>query len=263
MPSISLFKRAKAKVGALVREARLTDRRRAEVVESQRAAFEKSGLSLDAATSKSRSVFESLGLHREDTSMHYEVFSAISVADQVNRVLEIGTSSGNFARFLAALLPDASIHTWDLPPQSFAASDVDSYQSIQDGYGDQTMKSRAKLDGLANVRQVRRDSTQLAFESETYDLIWVDGDHTFPVVAFDVINALRLARQGGWICVDDVRPSDTGRGNLGSQETYNTVKHLEQTGLVSLHLVMKRLDSASMLLQPELRKYIAIMRRLA
>lgn len=262
MINIELLKQAKAKIGSVIREARLTQRRRTRVIESQRTIFTASGLNFDTAANKCASIFKGLGLQRDDTSMHYEVFAAISDTTRVTRLLEIGTSSGNFTQFLATLLPHANIHTWDLPPAEFTNSRVDAYRSIQVGYGDQTAKSESRLDGLKNVVQVRKDSTHLAFESESYDVVWVDGDHKFPVVAFDVINALRLTSRGGWICVDDVRPSDSNRGDLGSQETYYSVKHLEQIGLVSLHLVMKRLDSASMLLGPDARKYIAIMRRL-
>jgi len=230
-------------------------------MKSQHDAFKNAGLSLEFAIRQTAETLEQSGMIRIDTSMHYEVFAAISCVHNVRRLLEIGTSDGDFATFLAHLFSHASIQTWDLPPSSFSDVDVDMYHNIQTGYGDQTLVSRAKLDVLGNVEQVRKDSTHLTFVSDLFDVIWVDGDHTFPVVAFDIINALRLVRPQGWVCVDDVRLRDTGRV-LGSQETYKTIKHLEQIGLVSLQLVMKRLDPASMILAPESRKYVAVMRRL-
>jgi len=258
----SLVHRIKAKGGAMIREARLSDTKRVEVMEAQRAAFSRLGISFDSAVSKTESTFCDVGEQRTDTSMHYEVFSGISQIWSATRILEIGTATGQFTSFLAALFPQAFIHTWDLPSESFRDSSVDSYKRIQTGYGDQTSQSRSRLDGLKNVVQVRQDSTRLTFESELFDIVWVDGDHTFPVVAFDLINALRLVPVNGWICVDDIRPRDTGRGILGSQETYKTVKHLESIGLVSLTLIMKRLDAANMLLDSDLRKYVAVLRRL-
>jgi predicted O-methyltransferase YrrM len=266
MSRVGLFKRIKDKGESLWRETRLSDARRTEVMKSQKDTFERAGLSLDSAIQQTAETLELSNIRRTDTSMHYEIFAAISRVHDVKRILEIGTSSGVFTMFLAQLFTQASIQTWDLPPEGFASVGVDagveSYRSIRIAYGDQTEKSRANLNSLRNVEQIRQDSTRLTFDSELFDLIWVDGDHTFPVVAFDIINALRLVRPQGWICVDDVRPRDTSRGTLGSQETFRTVKHLEQIGLVSLHLLMKRLDSASMLLEPESRKYVAVMRRL-
>jgi len=261
MKTKSLIHRAKAKGESMIREVRLSDARRAEVMEMQRAAFSQLGLELDTAISKTVSIFSIIGEQRTDISMHYEVFSSISQTLSVTRILEIGTATGEFTNFLSMLFPQAIITTWDLPSESFSDSTVESYKNIQTGYGDQTSQSRRRLDGVANVVQVRQDSTRLTFESAMFDIIWVDGDHTFPVVAFDIINALRLVPVGGWICVDDIQPSDSGRGVLGSQETYKTVKHLESIGLVSLTLIMKRLDTASMLLNPESRKYVAVLRR--
>ena len=262
MNRASLLRQVKAKLEAVIQDLRLSESRKIDVLTSHREAFEKAGLSYDLATSVMTSIFERLQEPRTDISMHYEVFAGISQVQEVKRVLEIGTSTGGFTRFLAELFPRAQIETWDLPSESFTSPTTGSYKNIQIGYGDQTKRSRETLSDVPNVVQVRKDSTLLAFEPNEFDVIWVDGDHTFPVAAFDIINALRLTTRGGWICVDDIRLRDTGRGVLGSQETYYSVKHLEGAGLVSLHLVMKRLDHASMLLEPDSRKYIAVMRRL-
>lgn len=194
--------------------------------------------------------------------MHYEIFMAIGQIREFRRILEIGTSLGHFTSFLANLFPASEIHTWDLPSESFSDTAVDSYLAIRDGYGDQTLLSQARLDNLPNVVLVRRDSTQLIYETRLFDAIWVDGDHTFPVIAFDVINALRLVPVGGFICVDDIRQSDGKGSSLGLQETYKTVKHLANTGLVSLSLVRKRINVSNMSTKPIDAKYIAIMQRL-
>jgi predicted O-methyltransferase YrrM len=242
----NLYRRAKSKLSKILSDFRLTEGRRESTLRAQEKAFENAGLTLNSATIETASLFANFQIRRTDDSVHYE----------------IGTSGGHFTLFLAKLFPAAEIHTWDLPSESFSETTIDNYLAIQDGYGDQTIQSQSRLDGLTNVVQVRRDSTQLIYESKLFDAIWVDGDHTFPVVAFDVINALRLVPVGGWICVDDIRQSDRKGSPLGLQETYKTVKHLASTGLVSLSLVRKRMNVSSMLTKPEDAKYIAIMRRL-
>ena len=258
----NLYRRAKSKLGKILSDFRLTEGRRESTLRAQEKAFEDAGLTLNSATIETASLFANFQIRRTDDSVHYEIFSGIGQIHKVRNVLEIGTSGGHFTLFLAKLFPAAEIHTWDLPSESFSETTIDNYLAIQDGYGDQTIQSQSRLDGLTNVVQVRRDSTQLIYESKLFDAIWVDGDHTFPVVAFDVINALRLVPVGGWICVDDIRQSDRKGSPLGLQETYKTVKHLASTGLVSLSLVRKRMNVSSMLTKPEDAKYIAIMRRL-
>ena len=259
---VRFCRRARAKLDSEINKFRLTKSIRLEIVQAQRTAFENAGLMFDSAISETTSLFRTLQVQRFDDSMHYEIFVAIGQIHEVRSILEIGTSSGHFTTFLANLFSASEIHTWDLPSESFSTTAVDSYLAIRDGYGDQTIQSQARLDKLPNVVQVRRDSTQLIYESRLFDAIWVDGDHTFPVVAFDVMNALRLVPPGGWICVDDIRLSDRKGSLLGLQETYKTVKHLASTGLVSLSLVRKRINVSSMLTKPKDAKYIAIMRRL-
>ena len=262
MISPSMIRRVKARVEVVIQDLRLSDSRIANVLTAQKTAFAAAGLSLDEATTSVINTFARLKESRIDSSMHYEVFAGISRVHEPKRILEIGTSTGRFTRFLAELFPRAQIVTWDLPSASFASPSTASYRNIQIGYGDQTAQSQLRLNDIENVLQVRKDSTYLTFETGHFDVAWIDGDHTFPVVAFDIINMIRMVPKGGWICVDDIRPQNTGRGILGSQETYRTVKHLEGAGLISLHLVMKRLDNASMLLKPASPKYVAIMRRL-
>lgn len=235
-------RRAKSKLNKKLNDFRLTEGRRESTLRAQETAFKSTGLSLDSSIIEKASFFRNLQIRRTDDSMHYEIFLGIGQIHKVRNVLEIGTSGGHFTLFLAKLFPAAEIHTWDLPSESFSETTIDNYLAIQVGYGDQTIQSQTRLDALVNVVQVRRDSTHLVHESRIFDAIWVDGDHAFPVVAFDVINALRLVPVGGWICVDDIRQSDRKGSSLGLQETYTTVKHLASTGLVSLSLVRKRIN---------------------
>jgi len=227
------------------------------VLESQ---FSRLGLDFPKAQQQTTALLAKNGLHRSDDSLHYELFSAISSVFSPKRVLEIGTFRGEFTAFLGALFPEAYVETWDLPRSS--DPQMREYcAEFEKHYHDQSSTRIINLKDATNIHQIFLDSTHLVKSADEFDLVWVDGDHSFHVVAFDIINALRLVRPQGGVCVDDVRLRDTGRV-LGSQETYKTIKHLEQIGLVSLQLVMKRLDPASMILAPESRKYVAVMRRL-
>lgn len=260
---MKLLKRLASKLRHIVAELRLTQSKRNQVLLNHRQAFKDLGICFDAASSRVHAVFNSLGVERRDTSMHYELFAGFSETQDVGNILEIGTAGGYFTHYLAALFPDATIETWDLPASTLTNSTVEAYNRISEGYGLQPESSRQFLDSLKNVVQIQQDSTRLAFKSGSFDLVWVDGDHTFPVVAFDVINALRMTKPSGRICIDDIRLRESRRAILGSQETFKTVRHLEGSGLVSLQLVMKRIDTSSMLKDPGSRKYIAVIQLIA
>ncbi len=64
---------------------------------------------------------------------------------------------------------------------------------------------RNKLIELSkNVNFIGKNSLYLTFETDLYDLIWVDGAHGYPVVTIDIINAIRLISENGIILCDDV-----------------------------------------------------------
>lgn len=259
---MNIHKRLMSKLRHILNELRLTEAKRERVLRSHYEAFESVGLNFDTAAARAASITDCLEVGRTDDSMHYELFAGFSLLQNVENILEIGTASGYFTQFLAHLFPQASIETWDLPVEALTDSSVESYSRISEGYGRQFESIQKRLDSIPNIVRIKRDSTNLTFRDGSFDLIWVDGDHTYPVVAFDVINALRLVGTGGRICVDDIRLREARDSKLGSRETYWTVKHLEGSGLVSLQFIMKRIDSSSMSESPENRKYIAVIQRL-
>ncbi len=227
----------------------------------QNESFENAGISLDNGIAAAQTVFSQLKTNRADNSYHYEIFAAIGLVHDVKSILEIGTSKGHFTQFLSHLFPNAQIQTWDLSEESFTNPRASAYKVIAGTYGSQTSESNNRLMRLSNVSQVRADSTRLAFSEDQFDLIWVDGDHTFPVAAFDIINALRLVKHDGWICVDDIRFQNTGSNRLGTDETFRTVQHLNESGLVTVHYISKRLTEYDALLDRTYRKHVAILRK--
>jgi predicted O-methyltransferase YrrM len=64
-----------------------------------------------------------------DLSLFCELFASIASIESFKSVLEIGTYSGDFTRFLSALLPNGKIYTWDLPAQSCEESGIAAHQS--------------------------------------------------------------------------------------------------------------------------------------
>jgi predicted O-methyltransferase YrrM len=176
------------------------------------------------------------------------------------RVLEIGTFRGEFTAFLGALFPEAYVETWDLP----CSSDPQMQEycaEFEKHYHDQSSTRIINLKDATNIHQIFLDSTHLVKSADEFDLVWVDGDHSFPVVAFDIINALRLASPKAWIVVDDIKLTDLTKSNLGSTQGFECVRHLTASGLVDSSLVYKRVGNNNRHWRDDnRRKHLAVMR---
>lgn len=180
-------------------------------------------------------------------SQHYELFVAISESYEPRRILEVGTADGSFAAFLSLVFPAAKIDTLDLPeadPRFFNATSLkiptQSNEETNNNYAESISKRERNLSSSSNIRFVAKNSLFLSrSESCKYDLIWVDGDHTYPVVACDIANAVRLVADGGLIFCDDVFLSEGQKGKWGSQETAQTLVSYEAAGVLKNNFILK------------------------
>ena len=78
---------------------------------------------------------------------------------------------------------------------------------------------------------------------ESFDLIWIDGAHGYPIVSMDVINSYRLGSQSAFVLIDDIwkdaSESDKMYKSVGGFESLNA---LVEAGLIdSFSLFEKRL----------------------
>lgn len=143
-------------------------------------------------------------------SEHIIIFSALSEKFANNKefknILEIGTYDGKTAIILSELFPNATITTIDLPDND------ENFTSTYDRKEDQDFikKRNGILITKKNVKFKQLNSLNLyAYPSGIYDLIWIDGNHDFPIVAFDIINSFRLLKKNGFMMVDDVYKKTT------------------------------------------------------
>jgi len=178
-------------------------------------------------------------------SEHYELFFAISKRDKPKRILEIGTAEGDFTAFLATIFPEAVIETIDLPSSDhrFWNATTDLLITSRTTVSKTEVAERdAKLCKFTNIVFREMNSLALTFqESGKYDLIWVDGDHTYPVVSVDIANALRLLEVGGTLGFDDIYTYAQTNYEWVGQESYETLVKFENAGMINLELILKKL----------------------
>lgn len=143
----------------------------------------------------------------EDDGMfaeHLVLFAAISLSQNfnINNILEIGTFDGRTAAIFSRLFPNSSITTIDL--------EVDSENFIKTydrslNYREFNHNRDSLLSNFQNVSFKELNSINLAnFKANSFDLIWIDGAHGYPIIAMDIINSIRLVNSDGIIMIDDV-----------------------------------------------------------
>ena len=185
--------------------------------------------------------------YSEDNGMFSEHLIAMGSISKkfknFSKILEIGTFDGRSAIILADLFKDAAITTIDLP------SDSDNYKDIylRDSSNQRFIKKRnSLLSKCERINFKEMNSINLTkFDNKSFDFIWIDGAHGYPVVAIDIINASRLIKDGGIIMLDDVhkfvRKSDKMYSSIAS---YEVLKALKEARLISdFTLLRKRLGA--------------------
>lgn len=174
------------------------------------------------------------------------------------QILEIGTFNGRFSEMLANNF-HCVIDTVDLPDESDAF--INSYSRDDELRRRDFVFSRNCRLKNRNISFHQFDSIELIgrFESESYDIIWVDGDHLAPQVHFDLLSALRLCRPSGFFCCDDVITHRHKDGYV-SDESFACLSFLESKGLIDLELLLKRCKRGNA--NPSRKKFISVSRKL-
>jgi len=64
--------------------------------------------------------------------------------------------------------------------------------------------ARAEVAHLIETRRGRSDDVLPTFAAESYDLVYIDGDHSYEQAKADIETAKSLVRTGGILCGDDL-----------------------------------------------------------
>lgn len=180
---------------------------------------------------------------QEYQSTHLLAFSALRVAGfSPKNILEIGTYLGFTTCLLSHLYPGAQIYTAALPPDDPVFADY----HILSGLGvDKVLEQRL---ARPNITVIKKNSGFLWEENlPDFDLIWLDGGHQYPVVAWDHFYSLSKLASGGWLFSDDiVRPgSDKKSVNDPRFDAYHTVEYYSSRLQNKFKYLLKREDAAT------------------
>lgn len=174
-------------------------------------------------------------------SNHYLLIAAISLKYlNIKNILEIGTFDGYCSSFLSYCFKDSKITTIDLNDND--NSFVKTYGRSSKSYLKEHLNIRdMNIKDKKNIDFIQENSIYFFEKNRSFDLIFIDGDHTEPTVIIDIINSLKSLNFNGLIILDDVVLRD--RLIINKYESYasfDTLSRLKDIGLIKFTLFPKR-----------------------
>lgn len=142
----------------------------------------------------------------EDARLAGFYFAAVSlVLKGVENVLEVGVGRARTTNHLSRLFPDATIYGIDLPPSNSDYQNLASRRVV----GSENAEMFKRNITMPNIVLIEQNSFFLPSLGlpEKFDLVFVDGDHCFPAVAWDTMWAYGHVREGGFLFMDDYQDS--------------------------------------------------------
>lgn len=216
------------------------------LIKDQEARFVSLGLSREQGIIKLNSVLSKIygKLYSERNGMwseHLILFASISESNyEINNILEIGTFNGETARVFSELFPFSKITTIDLTFEDILETKMYEYETNEK----KLINSRIRnLESLPNVKFIEMNSLNLIKFTDSFDLIWIDGDHDYPIASIDIANAVRLLSPNGVGICDDVYTKNT-KANIGGRSiaSLQTMMAMSKSKLIEYTLVHKRIS---------------------
>jgi predicted O-methyltransferase YrrM len=175
---------------------------------------------------------------RREESRHRFFFAALKVSGFApSTILEIGTEYGETTIYLSELFPEARITTIDLPKDDPIYADWHP-----EGAEHQRRKLAERLQ-RPNVSSLQVNTVWLQGQDfPRFDLIWLDGGHEYPEVAWDHFYCVDKLAAGGWLFSDDVfLPGSHGsRRDPGKSHPYAVISYFNARLENEFRLLLKR-----------------------
>ena len=229
--------------------------------------YNKFGFDFNSSLNELKSVFKKLNFNNfnENTSMHFLLFSCLNQQNKgIKNILEIGTYKGESTKFLSELFNNSKIYTFDLPDNDPIF--LSSYSREDPKVLDDFLKKRKKNLNSKNIKFIQSNSFFIPeLVSNIFDLIWIDGDHLLPTIAWDICNAYHLCKKDGWIMFDDIiKNTKTYKdGKYGSGDAYRILNFLENKKVINNTYFYKRLKPSYLDPNSKTSKYISLSKKIS
>jgi len=234
--------------------------------EEQNKIFKRLDLNRSEGLKKLQNIKKDMNFENRESPMsseHEVVFSSLSLNNNIktNKILEIGTFDGMNSLLLSKIFPNADIDTIDLP---HTEGDFKNFYNRKNKIDEFISYRNNNLKKNIKIQFIEKNSIHLINFKNKYDLIWIDGNHGYPVVCADIINSLYLINTNGFIVCDDIflnLPTSKADRMYNSNASIDTLNLLKTEKLIDLKLAFKRLDAECNCVIED-RKFLAIFQKL-
>tara|TARA_Y100000590_G_C15622594_1_gene978170 strand:+ start:565 stop:1374 length:810 start_codon:yes stop_codon:yes gene_type:complete len=237
-----------------------------EILDLEKSKFEKLQLDENKSEIKLNKIIKtSIGrkYNSDIDSVHWKLFCALSLdLNKYKKILEIGTYDGQFTYFLSKMFPKSLITTIDLPKSDPLLKK--SYNRSNSNNFKKYLQTQKKNTNNKNIKCIKTN-TFFLFETledkERFDLIWVDGGHLYPEVAWDLCTAYNLLNKEGILLCDDViLTKKEYKSEYVSNESSKVLKYIEDRVDNSFTHFLKRTCSKRYSLEYS-RKYVSLIKK--
>jgi len=138
-------------------------------------------------------------------------------------VAEIGVFEGRFSEEIVEVCAPRELVLIDIwAPGPMMSGDADG-KNIREYMGAQLEQAtRDRMGHRSEVRIVKSPSSILAtFPADSFDAVYIDGDHSYAGATLDLVNSARVVKHGGWIMghdYDNNPEKSTARYDFGVKE---------------------------------------------
>jgi hypothetical protein len=121
------------------------------------------------------------------------------------KVLEIGIFKGEFFDYIINSCKISSIDGVDLFEGVCNSGNVDGNNSIEYNLDKSYSELSEKYKNMPNIRLIKSDSSKYlsTVEDTYYDIIYIDGDHSYEGVKKDLLNSFHKVKSGGYLMGHD------------------------------------------------------------
>jgi lipopolysaccharide biosynthesis glycosyltransferase len=121
------------------------------------------------------------------------------------KILEIGVFKGEFLHYLEKNCNWGSIDAVDLFEGTTCSGDADGNNLVYYDVGKSYLELLEKYKEMPNIKIYKSNSIHFLQNQDdnTYDIIYIDGDHSYNGVKQDLMNAFRKIKKGGYIMGHD------------------------------------------------------------
>jgi SAM-dependent methyltransferase len=115
---------------------------------------------------------------------------------------EIGVERAKYTKHLLTTMPHASVAAVD-PWLAYGGYREHVTQSKLDGFYAETQARLAEFGGRAKILRETSVEAATCFPDNSFDVVYIDGNHTLPYVIADLHAWVRKVRPGGMVCGHD------------------------------------------------------------